>query len=228
MANASVASCSFDTFNVTEGCGALAFLDNLCLDALDVSDGRASFLGVLFEFVLLMYSFYAVATVADAHLVVALETLCVRWNVREDVAGASFMAFGSAAPEIIINAISTLRAVVSTEDGDSDDAALGVGAIIGSGMIAFTVIPGCCGLVTSRALALKRRPLARDVLAYALALALLYSCLQAGTVTALHAASMLALYAAYLATIVCAGRVRELYRVKHLGRSPRLKVPRQP
>ena len=40
----------------------------------------------------------------------SLETLCVRWNVREDVAGASFMAFGSAAPEIIINAVSTRSA----------------------------------------------------------------------------------------------------------------------
>jgi Ca2+/Na+ antiporter len=37
--------------------------------------------------------------------------------------GASFMAFGSAAPEIIVNAIATIKA-----DGTSD---LGVGAIIG-------------------------------------------------------------------------------------------------
>ena len=42
-----------------------------------------------------------------------LETLCVRWSIPEDVAGASFMAFGSAAPEITINAISTIKAVLS-------------------------------------------------------------------------------------------------------------------
>ena len=92
--------------------------ENVCLDNLDGSttaDGvrHSSFLGLLLELFILLYSFTAVAIVADEHLVVSLETLCVRWNVREDVAGASFMAFGSAAPEIIINAVSTLKAVIS-------------------------------------------------------------------------------------------------------------------
>jgi sodium/potassium/calcium exchanger 5 len=94
--------------------------------------------------------------VCDKYLVVSLETLCVRWGVREDVAGATFMAFGSAAPEIIINAIGTFT-------GESD---LGVGAIIGSGMIAFSCILGLCALVSGADLMLKRRPLARDSLFY--------------------------------------------------------------
>ena len=81
-------------------------VENLCLDNID---GTAW--GVLFELLLLCYAFTAVGIIADEHLVVSLETLCVRWSVREDVAGASFMAFGSAAPEVIINAVSTLKAV---------------------------------------------------------------------------------------------------------------------
>ena len=114
----------------------------------------------------------------------------MRWNIREDIAGASFMAFGSAAPEIIVNAVSTIKArgspgparlrawclccgpnghllgqhMASMEraahtrlppqavsggangGGDPEAASLGVGAIIGSGIIAFSLIPGCCGL----------------------------------------------------------------------------------
>ena len=85
-----------------------AGVENLCLDDLD----RIPFIGVLLELLMLLYAFVAVAIIADEHLVVSLETLCVRWNVREDVAGASFMAFGSAAPEIIINAISTLKTIL--------------------------------------------------------------------------------------------------------------------
>ena len=90
--------------NCTPACCSGA--ENLCLDNIDSSGW-----GVLFELALLLYAFTAVAIIADDHLVVSLETLCVRWNVREDVAGASFMAFGSAAPEIIINAISTIKTV---------------------------------------------------------------------------------------------------------------------
>src|SRR4051812_47964110 len=106
----------------------------LCFDALD---GHVA--GILFEVVLLIYCFIALAIICDKYLVLSLETLCVRWNIREDVAGASIMAFGSAAPEIIINTIGTMRG--------GDNADLGVGAIIGSGMVAFLVILGFCGLV---------------------------------------------------------------------------------
>ena len=71
-------------------------LENLCLDNLDANaDGSVVGWGVLVEVLVLLYGFLAVAIIADNHLVTSLETLCVRWNVREDVAGASFMAFGS-------------------------------------------------------------------------------------------------------------------------------------
>lgn len=94
----------------------------LCLDAID---GNAA--GLIFEGLLLVYCFVALALICDRYLVVSLETLCVRWNIREDVAGCSFMAFGSAAPEVLISCIGTAKG-----GGNTD---LGVGAIIGSGMI---------------------------------------------------------------------------------------------
>lgn len=103
------------------------WLSTLCLDSLDNSAA-----GILAEVLLFGYSFLGLAIVCDNHLVVALETLCLRWSLREDVAGATFMAFGSAAPEIIINTIATIRSA-----GVGDEAArstsLGISAIIGSG-----------------------------------------------------------------------------------------------
>ena len=128
-------------------------VESLCFNLLD-----GQWWGVGLELLVLAYAFVGVAIVADAHLVPGLETLCVRWGIPEDVAGASFMAFGSAAPEITINAISTIKAVLSgagPEDDAGDDAALGVGAILGSGMIAFTAIPGFCGLFAGRTLELE-------------------------------------------------------------------------
>ena len=221
--------------------------ENVCLDNLDGSttaDGvrHSSFLGLLLELFILLYSFTAVAIVADEHLVVSLETLCVRWNVREDVAGASFMAFGSAAPEIIINAVSTLKAVISmggsTESSsmsnlphgcrcdkscEGEDEALGIGAIIGSGMIAFTFIPGCCGLAAKEPLELKRRPLIRDILAYSLALIILMVALADGRIEASESVGMVALYLVYLVIVIFSSKVRETYRVKVLGRAARNK-----
>lgn len=44
-------------------------------------------------------------------------------NLKEDVAGASFMAFGASAPEIVISIITTIQG------GDNVD--IGVGSIIG-------------------------------------------------------------------------------------------------
>jgi Ca2+/Na+ antiporter len=122
----------------------------------------------------------------------------VRWGVREDVAGATFMAFGSAAPEIIINAIGTFT-------GESD---LGVGAIIGSGMIAFSCILGLCALVSGADLMLKRRPLARDSLFYLLALSLLTLFFSDVFITVGEAVVLFSLYICYVGLVFASPYIR--------------------
>ena len=204
-------------------------LENLCLDNLDANaDGSVVGWGVLVEVLVLLYGFLAVAIIADNHLVTSLETLCVRWNVREDVAGASFMAFGSAAPEIIINAVSTIKTVLAVSDGGAaavapedagEDTDLGIGPIIGSGMIAFTVIPGVCGLAAKEDLALKRRPLARDTGFYSLALALLCYAISDGLVEVHEAAVMVTLYVVYIAIVVFSSGVRRRRRAQFRRRA---------
>ncbi len=90
-------------------------------------------------------------------------------------------------------------------------------------MIAFTAIPGVCGLVTSEPLRLKRRPLGRDVLAYALALALLYALISDGEIVAGESVGMVLLYGCYMAIVVSSSSIRQLYRTRWLGRAPREK-----
>ena len=51
----------------------------------------------------LSFAFVALAIVCDDYLVPAIEVLCERWKIPEDAAGASFLAFGSAAPEILVS-----------------------------------------------------------------------------------------------------------------------------
>ena len=192
--------------------------EDLCLDMIDTD----SVLGVLFEVVLFLYTFVGIAVVADEHLCPGFETLIHRWKIPEDVAGASFMALGSAAPEVVVAAVSTVKGILSpTDSSQSFATTLGVSSILGSGMMAFTLIPGLCAMAVPMPMQLKRRPFLRDVIFYLVSLALLFSVLQRGEVLVLDAFIMVALYAFYLVVIVMAPKVRECYRVHVDGCAPR-------
>ena len=101
-------------------------------------------------------------------------------QIPEDVAGASFLAIGSAAPEIVINAIGVYKSHRAGSGGQATSPEaqreansalqLGLSAIIGSGMIAFLLAPAICALGAKQILKLKRRPLAKNILFYVLSL----------------------------------------------------------
>lgn len=200
--------------NVTSSCDVLS---TLCLENID---GDAA--GIILEVLLFGYCFIGLAIVCDDYLVVALETLCIRWGVREDVAGATFMAFGSAAPEIIINVISTIKSGRTSNNPNAAKAtSLGISAIIGSGMIAFCLIPGVCGLAVTDELELKRRPLLRDVIFYTLGLALLVAFFHDGKIQLIEGCTLVGMYVVYVIVVAVSPSIRHWYRVK---RDPRLKL----
>ena len=193
--------------------------ENACLEQVDCHWG-----GILLEAILFVYCFAGLAIVCDDHLVISLETLCVRWAVREDIAGASFMAFGSAAPEIIVNAVSTIKAgsgggSAAQIAAAGQATALGVGAIIGSGIIAFSLIPGTCGLFAGQTLLLKRRPLLRDVGTYTIALILLVIFIQPdpgdggnGQIHQGEAVTLFCIYFIYIVVLYTAPKCRKQYQ----------------
>jgi len=178
--------------------------------------------GYLLEVVVLLYAFIGLAIICDDHLVPSLDTLCTRWKIPEDVAGATFMAFGSAAPEIVIAAVTTIQSLTregGEEDAEkaADDISLGVSSIVGSGLIAFSLIPAICGLASSKTLTLKRRHLLRDELAYLISLSTLMYIIYDGKVHAWEAAILLVVYILYLLVIIFARSVRGWYIQEVLG-----------
>eukprot|EP00756_Hemistasia_phaeocysticola_P039492 Hpha_TRINITY_DN16818_c0_g12::TRINITY_DN16818_c0_g12_i1::g.148356::m.148356 len=197
-------------------------LDTLCLDQIDHTAA-----GFILELFLFFWCFLALAIVCDDYLVASLETLCVRWSIREDVAGCTFMAFGSAAPEIIVNAVATIKAGNAdtgsgSGSGGSSATDLGIAAIIGSGMIAFTLIPGLCGLFGPRReegkefpLLLKRRPLLRDVGTYSVGLLQLSLFFSDGEIHMWEASTMVGTYFAYVVLVITAPKIRRAWRLKH-------------
>uniref|UniRef100_A0A2K6U8R8 Solute carrier family 24 member 3 n=1 Tax=Saimiri boliviensis boliviensis TaxID=39432 RepID=A0A2K6U8R8_SAIBB len=105
-----------------------------------------------------IYMFYALAIVCDDFFVPSLEKICERLHLSEDVAGATFMAAGSSAPELFTSVIG-----VFITKGD-----VGVGTIVGSAVFNILCIIGVCGLFAGQVVALSSWCLLRDSIYYTL------------------------------------------------------------
>ncbi|XP_041960495.1 sodium/potassium/calcium exchanger 3-like [Alosa sapidissima] len=103
-----------------------------------------------------MYMFCALALVCDDYFVPSLEKISERLQLSEDVAGATFMAAGSSAPELFTSVIG-----VFITKGD-----VGVGTIVGSAVFNILCIIGVCGIFAGRAVKLTHWALLRDSACY--------------------------------------------------------------
>jgi len=168
--------------------------------------------GIVIEVICVFYAFIGLGVVCEDFLVPSLETLTLRWEIPEDVAGATFMTIGSSTPEILINTISTLKAQPSMKGGHpSADRVLGISTIIGSGMIAFSLVPALCGIVSVETIELKRRPIVRDQFFYLVALSMLIYFVHDGEVQSSEAGALIITYLVYLIVVVGSRGVRKYW-----------------
>ncbi|XP_077589452.1 sodium/potassium/calcium exchanger 3-like isoform X3 [Stigmatopora nigra] len=110
-----------------------------------------------------IYMFHALAIVCDVYFVPSLEKVSENLQLSQDVAGATFMAAGSSAPELFTSLIG-----VFITKGD-----VGVGTIVGSAVFNILVIIGICGIFTEQPILLSWWPLFRDATFYILSIILL-------------------------------------------------------
>ncbi|XP_026870879.2 sodium/potassium/calcium exchanger 4 isoform X3 [Electrophorus electricus] len=103
--------------------------------------------------------FLALAVVCDDYFVTSLEKICEKLDLSEDVAGATFMAAGSSAPELFASIIG-----VFITHGD-----VGVGTIVGSAVFNILCIIGVCGIFAGQVVLLSWWAVFRDSLYYTLA-----------------------------------------------------------
>ncbi|CAL8271188.1 unnamed protein product [Merluccius merluccius] len=75
---------------------------------------------VVLHIVAAMYMFLALAIVCDDYFVVSLEKICEKLSLSEDVAGATFMATGSSAPELFASIIGPTIMMTSGEEGNHE------------------------------------------------------------------------------------------------------------
>ncbi|XP_076156027.1 sodium/potassium/calcium exchanger 4a isoform X2 [Alosa pseudoharengus] len=105
-----------------------------------------------------LYMFLALAIVCDDYFVTSLEKICEKLHLSEDVAGATFMAAGSSAPELFASIIG-----VFITHGD-----VGVGTIVGSAVFNILCIIGVCGIFAGQVVFLTKYSVFRDSLYYTL------------------------------------------------------------
>lgn len=134
----------------------------------------------------LLYVFLAVAIVCDDYFVPSLELLSERLDLSEDVAGATFMAAGSSAPELF----TSLASVTAESD-------VGVGTIVGSAVFNILVIIALTAALTKKDLHLDWRPLVRDSFFYGCSIIIFIVCVLDGEVQWYESVVLLTMYGLY-------------------------------
>merc|ERR1719359_494892 len=121
---------------------------------------------------LLIYLFWGMAYVCDDFFVRTIEVISERFNIPDDVAGATLMALGCNGPEMALNTI----AIFNPSD-------IGVGAVIGGEVFNVLVIIGTAMLATPDMylpLRISKFSFFRDVFFYVISVLLLYLILKDG------------------------------------------------
>mmetsp|Transcript_2377 Transcript_2377/g.5036 ORF Transcript_2377/g.5036 Transcript_2377/m.5036 type:complete len:711 (+) Transcript_2377:266-2398(+) len=144
-----------------EGGGISAYFDDPLIDKPYRSADNKYWIWV--HIIVIGYMLLGLNTVCDAYFTGALDTMVDRWNIKPDVAGATFMAAGGSAPELFT---SLIGATISESD-------VGFGTIVGSAVFNVLFVIGLCGFAASEPIKLTWWPLARDCTYYIFGLSLL-------------------------------------------------------
>ncbi|XP_076379971.1 sodium/potassium/calcium exchanger zydeco isoform X2 [Megalopta genalis] len=146
---------------------------------------------VVVHVIVSLYLFIALAVVCDKFFVPAVEKICHALSMSKDVAGATFMAAATSAPELFVNAIGTF-----ITEGD-----IGVGTIVGSAVFNILAVPACCGIGAGMVVPLDWWPVSRDCLAYGVTVAILICIIHDERVEWYEALALVLLYIVYIAVM---------------------------
>ncbi|KAL1498365.1 hypothetical protein ABEB36_009176 [Hypothenemus hampei] len=165
-------------------------IDDFPSDLLSVEQRREG--AVLMHILVSLYLFVALAVVCDNYFVPAVEKICHALNMSADVAGATFMAAATSAPELFVNVIGTF-----ITEGD-----LGVGTIVGSAVFNILAVAACCGVSAGmcgvKVIPLDWWPLTRDCLAYGITVAILICIIHDERIEWYEAVILVFLYVVYI------------------------------
>lgn len=150
-----------------------------------------------------LYLFWGMAFVCDVYFVRTIDVISERFQIPDDVAGATLMALGCNGPEMALNTISIFH-----------PSNIGVGAVVGGEVFNVLVIIGVALLATpDEYLPLKLGcfNFFRDVVFYMVSVGLLYWTLADGSISRLNSAVLLTGAFVYIMTVIYSSKLSKLF-----------------
>ncbi|CAH4037030.1 probable sodium/potassium/calcium exchanger CG1090 isoform X1 [Pieris brassicae] len=143
--------------------------------------------GLILHVIVAVFTFIGLAIVCDEYFVSSLDRICEELKLTPDVAGATFMAAGSSAPELATVVIGVFCA--------QDD--IGVSGVIGSAVFNIMFVISVCALCAGTVSHLNWWPLCRDCFFYAISILVMLCTIANNYVSWPEALFMLIMYAVY-------------------------------
>lgn len=134
-----------------------------------------------------IYTFFGLAIVCDDYFVSSLDRICEELKLSPDVAGATFMAAGSSAPELATVVIGVFFA--------KDD--IGVSGVIGSAVFNIMFVISVCALCSGVSCQLNWWPLVRDCFFYSVSILVMLMVIINDVISWVEASIMLFCYVIY-------------------------------
>ncbi|HLL60630.1 MAG TPA: calcium/sodium antiporter [Candidatus Nitrosocosmicus sp.] len=131
--------------------------------------------------------FYLLAKICDQYFVKSLDIISKKLKLSPDIAGATFMAIGTSAPEFFTAVIALTK--VGSEN-------IGAGTIVGSAIFNILVIVGASAVVSTAFL--KWKPVIRDMGFYLISIIVLLVTFIDGVITLPEAIMYLVFYGIYI------------------------------
>ncbi|XP_042884007.1 probable sodium/potassium/calcium exchanger CG1090 isoform X2 [Penaeus japonicus] len=144
--------------------------------------------GLILHILIAFYMFLGIAIVCDEYFVPSLEMICDSLQMSEDVAGATFMAAGSSAPEL---ATSVIAVFVAKDD-------IGISGVIGSAVFNIMFVISVCALFAGQVIVINWWPLIRDSTFYCISICGLLLTIYNERVNWYESVFLLLLYALYI------------------------------
>lgn len=146
---------------------------------------------VLLNILILIASFYLLAVICDRYFINSLDTISHKLKMSSDMAGATFMAIGTSAPEMAVSLMALFK---------PGNEVMGAGTIVGSAIFNILVIVGASALV--RKACITWQPIIRDILFYSLSIILLLFAFKDGTISFKEAGIFILFYGLYVIAVI--------------------------